>query len=158
MMAKVRLLLISLLKSANYPNPEADRGINEFTYSICPHEGTLKNSDTITQGYLLNMPLEASVIAPNKGALSDCYSFVSVDNRSVVCETVKKAEDDNSIVVRMYETYNSKASATVTAGFDFKEVYVCDMLENNIEKLPHDGRKVKVNLKNFEIITLKFIM
>ena len=151
------VMKISLLKCATYPNPEADRGINEFTYSFYPHKGNFKEGKTVREGYLLNMPLEASRIAKTEGKLSECYSFVASDKENVVVETVKKAEDDGAIVVRMYETYNRKSKVTITTGFDFKEVYICDMLENNETKLEGDGRCVKVDIKNFEIVTLKFV-
>ena len=151
------VMKISLLKCATYPNPEADRGINEFTYSLYPHTGSFKTGETIKQGYLLNMPLEASKIAKTEGSIADCYSFICADSDNVVIETVKKAEDDDAIVARMYESFNKKSKATITTGFDFKEVYICDMLENNETKLPHDGRSVKVDIKNFEIVTLKFV-
>lgn len=152
------VMKISLLKAATYPNPEADRGINEFTYCLYPHKGSLENSDTVMQGYLVNMPLEASLVNASKGAVCDNYSLISSDNDSVVVETIKKAEEDNSVVVRMYETYNSKAEVNITAGFDFKEVYVCDMLENTETKLEYSGRKVNLKIINFEIITLKFVI
>ena len=77
---------------------------------------------------------------------------------NVVVETIKKAEDDNSIIVRLYETYNQKANVTVTAGFDFKEVFICDLMENNIEKIENDGKDVKLKVKNFEIVTLKYVI
>ena len=151
------VMKISLLKCATYPNPEADRGINEFTYSLYPHTGNFKTGGTVQEGYLVNMPLEASKIDKCSGKLNDCYSFVSTDKENVVLETVKKAEDDNSVVIRMYEAYNRKCSVNVEAGFDFKEVYICDMLENNETKLVSDGRKVNINIKNYEIVTLKFV-
>ena len=151
------VMKISFLKAATFPNPEADRGINEFTYCLYPHEGSLEQCDTVKQGYLVNTPLEASFASATNGTLEDNYSLISCDNDSVVVETIKKAEEDNSIVVRMYETYNSKKRVNITAGFDFKEVYICDMLENNETKLQADGRKVSVDVKNFEIVTLKFV-
>jgi len=151
------IMKISLLKAATYPNPEADRGLNEFTYCLYPHNGNLESSDTVKQGYLVNMPLEASVVEKTNGIISDSYSLISSDNDSVVVETIKKAEEDDSVVVRMYETYNSKQTVTLTTGFDFKEVYVCDMLENNERKLEHSKNTVKVRLGNFEIVTLKFV-
>ena len=151
------VMKISLLKCATYPNPEADRGINEFTYSFYPHTGNFKAGNTVKEGYLLNMPLEASVIGENNGKLDDCYSFVSADKDNVVIETIKKAEDDDSIVVRMYEAYNRKSKANIKVGFDFKEVYICDMLENNETKIEADGRIVPVEIKNYEILTLKFV-
>ena len=152
------IMKISLLKAATYPNTEADREVHEFTYCMYPHEGNIEQCDTVKQGYLVNMPLEASAVKANDGALCDEYSLISTDNESVVAETVKKAEDDGSIIVRMYQTYNSRADVTVKTGFDFKEVYVCDMLENNQEKLENDGRNVRCKLKNFEIVTLKFVL
>ena len=151
------VMKISLLKAATYPNPEADRGINEFTYCLYPHRGRVEHSDTVKQGYLVNMPLEASLVSRASGTICDSFSFVQSDNDSVVVETIKKAEKDNSVVVRMFETFNSKAEATISTGFDFKEVYACDMLENNETLLKHSGRNVKVKLGNFEILTLKFI-
>lgn len=103
------------------------------------------------------MPLEASYIERTDGILHDEYSFVCTNKDNVIIETVKKAEEDNSVIVRMYEGYNSKSKVTVTAGFDFKEVYKCDLLENNETKLEPDNKNVTFDIRNFEIVTLKFV-
>ena len=150
------IMKISLLKSATYPNPCADRGMHSFTYSLYPHKGDFIQGKTVMEGYLLNMPLECSVVSASDGIISDCQSIASSDAENLVIETIKKAEDGNSVIVRAYETYNQKSNAVITVGFDFKKVYLCDLLENNIKELEHDGRNVKVNAGNFEIITLKF--
>jgi alpha-mannosidase len=34
-------------------------------------------------------------------------------------------------------------------------VYICDMLENNLSEINTNNNKVTVEVKNFEIITLK---
>lgn len=151
------VMKISLLKSATDPNPEADRGINKFTYSLYPHKGGYAEGKTVKEGYLLNMPLEAGKISENNGKLSDCCSFAMSNRENVVVETVKKAEDDNSVIVRAYETYNMKADAEITVGFDIKEAYLCDLMENVTEKAEYSGRNVKVRFKNYEIVTLKLI-
>ncbi len=151
------VMKISLLKAATYPYPEADRGLHEFTYSMYPHAGGFKDGGTIEQGYLLNMPLISSKISKTEGKLSDNYSLISSDKKNVVIETVKKAENDNSVIVRMYEAHNRKSNITVTAGFEFKEVYICDLLENNKIKLNHKDGVVELNIKNYEIVTLKFV-
>ena len=39
----------------------------------------------------------------------------------------------------------------------FREVWLCDLMENTLQQLPFDGRTVSVDVSNFEIITLKFI-
>lgn len=151
------VMRITLLKCATYPNPEADRGLNEFTYSVYPHESTFDNGGVIKESYLLNMPLEASEISANGGSLPDNWQAASSDKENVVIETIKKAEADDSVIVRMYESCNRRSDVTIKAGFDFKEVYECDLMENNIKKLESDSNAVTIPIKNYEIKTLKFI-
>ena len=84
-------------------------------------------------------------------------TLLECENENIVIETIKKAEDDNSVVVRMYDAYNQRGKASIKVNFPYKEVWVCDMLENNLEKLETNGEMVKVPVGNFEIVTLKFI-
>jgi len=151
------VMKISLLKAATYPNPEADRGLHQFTYSLYPHVGDFRQGETVKEGYLLNTPLEACEIGANNGTLADCYNMISCDKENVLIETIKKAEEDDSIIVRLYDTYNQKSTVTLTTFFDYKEVYLCDMMENNLEKLTVENGKIKLPVKNFEIVTLKFV-
>ena len=150
-------LSISLLKAATYPDPTADKGIHNFTYSILPHKSD-DLMETIKEGYKLNNPLCATKLCENKGGnLGESFSFASVNAKSAVIDTVKMAQDKNGYIVRLYEAQNMKEEALVSFGFDVKEVYECDCLENNLEKLETYGNSVKVNMGNFEIKTLRVI-
>ncbi|MBR5518289.1 MAG: alpha-mannosidase [Clostridia bacterium] len=151
------VMKISLLKAATYPYENADRGMHSFTYSLFPHCGDFRKGGVIKEGYALNIPLEVSKAPANNGTICDNYSIVSSDKENVIVEAIKKAEDDNSIIVRLYDAYNKKTNVTITAGFDFKEAYICDLMENNIEKLENKGRDVEIKVKNFEIVTLKYV-
>ncbi len=152
------IMKISLLKAATYPNTVADREIHQFTYSFYPHCGDYYDGQTVQQGYLLNQPLKAEWIGQQEGLLKDCYSFISADCENVVIETIKKAEDEHSIIMRMYETYNRKSFMKIKTGFQFKEVYLCDLMENNIEKLSFRENEIELGIRNFEIVTLKFVV
>lgn len=151
------IMKISLLKSATYPYKNADREMHSFTYSLFPHYGDFRKGGVVQEGYALNIPLEVCRIDAQNGTNADTYSLVDINSENVIIETIKKAEDDNSVIVRLYESYNQKSDVTVTSNFDFNEVYLCDLMENNIEKLPHNGKDVELKVKNFEIVTLKFI-
>lgn len=151
------VMKLSLLKAATYPNPEADRGFHRFTYSLYPHKGDFRAGDTVKEGYFLNCPLDICPMDAAKGTLPDSFSMISCPQKNIVVETIKKAEEDDSVVVRFYDAWNQKTQAQITAGFDFREVYLCDMLENSLEKLEQEGRRVTVPVKNYEIVTLKFI-
>ena len=56
--AKGNVLRLSLLRSPEYPDPHADEGHHEFTYSVYPHGGGWKDALTIRQGYELNYKLD----------------------------------------------------------------------------------------------------
>lgn len=149
---------ISLLKSATYPNPDADREVHNFTYSIYPHTGDFRSGGTVNEGYKLNIPLIARKVGKTDGHISDTLSLAKADKENIVIETVKKAEEGSSVIVRLYDAFNCKVNAALTLGFDFKEAYICDMLENNETALAFEGRTVKIPITNYQIVTLKFVL
>ncbi len=151
-------LTLSLLKAATYPNPSADRGLHSFTYSLYPHTGNVTAGGTIQQGYLLNMPLQTVAVSPTAGAMPNDFSLVSCDSENICVETVKKAELDDSVIVRLYDAYNQKSHPTLTFGFDFKEAYICNLIEENEAKLDFTGQSITLPVKNFEIVTLKLVI
>ena len=145
-------MTLTLIKCGTYPNPDADQGGHNFTYSIYPHSGNFKKGGTINEAYLLNRPLE-TVITSGEGLLPAEYSFVSCDMDNIIIETIKKAEDGKGIIMRFYDAWDKKSEPTFNFGFDSKRIYVCDMLENKIEDIGR-GNTVKLAVKNFEIVTL----
>ena len=151
------VITLSLLKAATYPSPVADRGHHMFTYSLYPHTGDFAEGNVVPESYVLNMPLEASFIESRNGNMPESFSLASANSSHVALETIKKAEDDDSVILRLFEFENRKGEVEIELGFDFKEIYLCDLMENNIEKLSHDGNKVKINVSNFEIVTLKAV-
>lgn len=148
-------LKLSLLKSATYPNPAADKEIHEFTYSLYPHKGSFKESDTIKHAYLLNQPLCGIEIGEQDGTLNEEFSLVSCDSKNIIIETVKQAEESDDIIVRLYEACDRRTDAALNFGFDISKAYICDMLEHELEELKIENNTVKLTIHNFEIITLK---
>ena len=152
-------LSLTLLKCATNPNPEADQGVHEFTYSIIPHEGDFREAGIVQAAYLLNNPLIAATPRGTAGntALTPEYSLISADRDNIIIEVVKRAEDvDNAVIVRLYDAYNMRSSVTLTAGFDFERVMTADMEENDILPLTADHGRVTIDVAPFEIVTLKY--
>lgn len=146
---------LTLLKAPSFPDPKADIGEHKFTYSIYPHEGSFREGGTVEEAYKLNNPLLFAETKAHKGEMGEEYSLVSSDKKNVIIETVKKAEDSDDLIVRLYDAYNMDTKANITFGFDIKEVYIADLMENEETKLEVSGRSVKVPVSNFEIATLK---
>ena len=56
------VMKLSLLRSPTWPDPMADRGRHEFTYSIYPHAGSWSEGQVVRRGQELNQPLLARVL------------------------------------------------------------------------------------------------
>ncbi len=149
------VMRISLLKAPTYPNPFADREEHSFTYSLYPHKGTLAESGTLAEGYLINQPLTVIPIGKQNGALPEVFGLVSSSDPAFVIETVKRAEDGDGFIIRGYESLNGKVKTDVRFGFDIKSAELCDLQENKLSDLTVNGSAVKISASNFEIVTLR---
>lgn len=150
-------LKITMIKCGTYPNPESDQGRHIFTYSLFPHTGDFCSAGVIREAYALNQPLETVPATAHGGELPEEFSLVSCDSDNIVIETVKKAESDDGMIIRMYDAFNQRTTARISVAGGFEKAYLCDLMENVIEELKFDGKNVAVPIKNFEIVTLKFL-
>ncbi len=146
---------LSLLKSATYPDANADLGKMRCVYSLVPHMGALSLPKISAMAYELNNPMSAVAANAEISTLPESFFIVSCDRANIVCEVVKEAEFGEDIVLRLYENSNSKTKATLTFGFDVSIVSLCDMLENEMRKLNVEGNKLSIEFGAFEIHTLK---
>lgn len=143
-------MALTLIKSGTEPNPTTDQEEHEFTYAIYPHAGGWRAAHTVDEAYMLNQPLTAELRTENK----DPYSLVSVDRPNVILETVKKAEDGDGIVIRMYESENALTKAKLTVNTSFEKAFVCNLLEEVEEEAPVSGNVIDVALKPYEVVTV----
>lgn len=107
------------------------------------------------EGYKLNNPMLAFAVAKQAGTLKSEYSFVETDKENIFVESVKGAENDDSIIIRLYDAFGICSVPKISFGFEIKEAYIADMCEKEIEKLEVKGNKLALSVKPFEIVTLK---
>ena len=150
------VMRLSLLRASTAPDPLADHGKHEFTYSLLPHPGDFRLGQVVNQGYALNNPLQVVPTDAHPGPLPKSKSFFQVDRQGVVIETVKKAEKENAIIVRLYEAHGTRGPATLFTTLPAKEVAATDLLEKTLERLELLKGKVSFDLQPFQILTLKF--
>ncbi|MCE5199961.1 alpha-mannosidase, partial [bacterium] len=75
---KDNVIRLSLLRSPTNPDPLADKGEHDFTYSLYPHAGSWQDG-TVQAAQGLNAPLQAITTDAHTGELGSTHSFVSVD-------------------------------------------------------------------------------
>ena len=162
------VMQLSLLRSAIFTNANCrrtpttpiediitDQGENCFTYSLCPHAGTLAESKTVEYAYYLNYPMTALKACGKENKLPTNFSAVKVNRDNVICETVKEAESGGEEILRLYECKNMRTKTEVAVSDKYQKAYLCDLLENAKEELPIKDGKITLTLSGFEIVTLK---
>ncbi len=149
------VLRLSLLRSPTSPDPNADEGKHQFTYSLHPHSGDWREGETVQRASELNCPLIAVSVQSHTGELPKSASFASLDKKHVIIDTVKKAEDSDEIIVRLYEAHGQRGKVTVTFGFAPEEVAECNLMEEDDKRLDVNGSAVSLYVKPYDIRTLK---
>lgn len=148
----------SMLRSQVMPNHIQDRERHTFTYALFPHSGPVSTSDVVQEAYSLNVPFYCVRIPEKQDGAGSEFSLVKADKKNIIIETVKKAEDSDALIIRLYETWNRKTPCAITLGVDAKEVYECNLMEEKDEPLTLDGRSVSLEFRPFEIKTLKVVL
>ncbi len=123
------IISLNLLRSPVYPDLTADRGRHTFRYVLFPHKGALKDCATIPLGYHLNYP---PLIVKKPITIKP---LIMVHGNSIVIETVKKAEKEDAVVIRLYECFGNANSTTFDVNFSYKDAYEADLLENIVKKV-----------------------
>ncbi len=159
-------LELTLLRSPMDPDPHADREIHRFNYALLPHNGDFREGQVIPAGYFLNIPLICFDLPRGETKTSsnrklETNSFFSVDRKNVVIETIKRAERDKAIIVRLYEAWGMRTEVTLKSSLPVRNVEEVDLLEEKIQVLPviKDGRGslISFHIKPYEIKTVNLI-
>jgi alpha-mannosidase len=153
--AKGNVLRLSLLRSPEWPDPHADEGQHEFTYSLYPHGGGWKDALTIRRGYELNYKLISLPFGKHQGTLAAKHSFLQAQPDDVIVTAVKKAEDDNALVFRFYEWAGKDGEVKLQLPPGAQSASETDLMERPIANLPVENAAVTLRTKPYEIKTIK---
>lgn len=158
------VMRISLLRSPTSPDPEADQGQHRFAYSLLPHAGDW--SATIPQAYALNDPLIVYQTEDGRRTTNDeahmqstsiLLPFVHVDQPNVIIETIKRAEDGNGIIVRLYESQRRRGPVRLHASFPLAAAWRTNLLEDDREQLETHDDSVSFTITPYQIVTLRLV-
>ena len=141
------------------PVPEArEKGTHVFEYSIYPHNGDWRDAKSYKYGYEFNYELFALQL-PRTKKYRIQRSFLRAEPDNIIVSAIKRAEDEDGIIVRFYEACGKKTEATLTLFEEPKDVKAVNLMEEKDKEFAKEihvnGNKIKTNLKPFEVVTLK---
>lgn len=146
---------VTLIKSATDPNPEADQGNHQFIYAILPHEGSWQEAETVEEALDLNTPALVSPVGKRFPKEEQLVSFATVNQKNILLDTLKKAELEETLILRLYEFHNKRTRAQVKLNLQVERAVLCDLLENELEELAVVDNEVIIPFLPFEIQTIK---
>jgi alpha-mannosidase len=153
--AKGNVLRLSLLRSPEWPDPHADEGHHEFTYSLYPHGRTWREAQTVRRGYELNYHPFAEQTEKHEGTLSPEHSFLRIDSENVVLTALKKAEDDDALILRFYEWAGKESDVKLHLPPGAESASETNLMEKITNNISVQNGTVTVPTKPYEIKTVK---
>jgi len=125
-----------------------------FQYCLIPHEGGWENA--FQEAHNFARPMRAIRTSRGRGELPPAASLVHIDPPQVILSTLKVAEDDNSIIARVYNIGRAPAEAHIALRAPVSAVDRVDMNEERPQLVSHESGEVRLHLNTSEIATLRF--
>ena len=149
----------TLEKIAKRLDPAADYGEHHFTYCLFPHTGSW-DERTQAAAYALNDSAIGWVAGKQSKAVAKAIeprSFVSVLKPNVIVETVKRAEDGPGVILRLYESQRKRCKSEILFPVPVKAAWITDLLEENVSLLQLLDDGLSLELKPYQIVTLRVL-
>jgi alpha-mannosidase len=124
------VMRLSLLRSPSWPDAKADIGRHWFRYALYPHAGSPQMGGVVRAAMAFNQPLtvQASARAP------EVQSFFAISNPDIIIDTIKKAEDSDALIVRLFESSGSRQRGRLTSIIPVVKAHIVNLLEDETGK------------------------
>lgn len=116
---------LTLLKGGIYPDPTADIGDHQFTYSLFPHSNDFIEGKTVEEAWEINSPL--TVLSSETIELPE----LSIDSEvPVVVDAIKEAEDKDGLILRLHD--QTGGTRRVKLSLENSDIEETNLMEDNL--------------------------
>lgn len=133
----------------------------EYEYAIYPHKGNWEEAETYAEARRLNAPaMTYQVTGKAFGTLPLEQGFLKIENRNLQVSAFKKAEDRDSIILRVYNPTSATIDTEVklsVPGVEVKEVIECNLNEErteNVQTIENNCWNVTVGVNEIKTIEI----
>ena len=138
------------------PTPEAQcLGRQEFRYALMPHEGDWREGGVMQAAHAFNVPLQAAQTSRHAGALPRSLGFLTLEPSELVVTAIKKAEEGDAVVVRLYNPTDSEVEARLSCFKPLKAAQVANLLEEPLAEAAVTDGSAHFAVAGHKIVTLK---
>ena len=142
------------------PTPEAQcQGRHTVEYAVIPHSGDWEGAQVPRIAREFAHELKAVEARDSTGGLPASLSFLEIEPPSIVLSAVKKAEKEDALVIRIYNTGKTAQNAALKLYRPVRSASLINLKEDEIaEQIPLSVDGNKLTLKQIppgKIVTLK---
>ncbi len=141
------------------PTPEAQcQGAHTFRYAVIPHVGPWEDAEVWRDAHDFVAPLRCATTAfSDDGRPGDRMSWLSLEPASLVVTTVKKAEADQALIVRLYNIRSEEVDGCLTTHDRLESACLTNLNEEPLAdgELPIEDGCVCLKVRPRQIMTLK---
>jgi len=139
------------------PTPGAlELGEHTYAYSIYPYQGTWEDAQVHRQGSLFSQSLLA--LQFDTSPQRQEYTTLTVEPHSIIITALKKAEDDNALILRFFEAVGKPCLAELTLPACIKRAEYVNLLEEKEHEAEINNGRLLIQVSPFEIVTLKLFL
>ena len=103
---------------------------------------------------LIGFQLPAETRKKNR-ELPSRLSFIELNPENLVLAALKKAEDTNEVILRLFETKGEKTSGVLNLFKAPVSAKMVNLLEEEQEGIDCQGTEIRLEVQPFEIVTIK---
>ncbi|MCE5199643.1 MAG: glycoside hydrolase family 38 C-terminal domain-containing protein [Armatimonadota bacterium] len=106
-------LSVSLIRSSYDPDPHPEFGEHRFSITAIPHKGNCDFGSAFKESIAFDQPLQVFQTTAHDGHLPLSSSFIEIKNTNLVLSAMKKQDDGNGIILRLYEIEGKSTEAEI---------------------------------------------
>jgi alpha-mannosidase len=145
-------LRLTLIRGSYDPDPLPEIGEHEIHLSLLPFTGEPPVAQAIQSGVAINHPLLPVATDVHAGELPTSGQFISIEPDGAVLSCIKKAQDEQAVIVRLYNPTDEELIAEVSLAADLlgevSEAVAVDLMERPLQdssaRVTPDGFSVNV--------------
>ena len=131
--------------------PEA----HEFRYRIYPHAGAWDTAEVFREADGLSLPLEPAQTGAHGGELPQRHGFLELEPAQLVLSAVKRSEDGEALVVRLFNPTSKPMKGTLTFGENVAAAELITLEEIPLKTVKAEGCSVRLAVGAKKIVTVK---
>lgn len=132
----IQPILFASRKSCHWEGNEyLQHGDHQFHFSLTSHPEGWQNGYRF--GMASNERLQTVFDPPvfRNAQLPESFSFFDIDNENIIVSTIKKCEDDESFIVRLYNLSDKMHTVDLNPAYTPKEIVKVNLIEEALEKV-----------------------